>query len=303
MYHNPFNFTIAKPGFIFRATTSPGGILMELGLGGKIALVTGAGGGVGAAVARAFCREGAAVVFTDIDGGGLKRAAGGFGDRAVTIECDVTIKDQVNGLFREVEKRFGRLHILVNCAALNSADFIEDIKEKDIEGVLDVNIKGYMFTTMEAIRLMKKAGYGRLIYINSSSGLKASAGLALYSASKYFDRGFCVAAALELGRFNITANSICPSDIYPQSGGGNAGSDEHDIPAGSWMNKSLLRISLEKEGVSSLGELIAKRTRANPMRRACTKEDVADLALFLASGKAGFVNGQSIGLNGGALPY
>ena len=284
---------------------------MELGLGGKIALVTGAGGGVGAAVARAFCREGAAVVFTDIDGGGLKRAAGGFGDRAVTIECDVTIKDQVYGLFREVEKRFGRLHILVNCAALNSADFIEDIKEKDIEGVLDVNIKGYMFTTMEAIRLMKKAGYGRLIYINSSSGLKASAGLALYSASKYFDRGFCVAAALELGRFNITANSICPSDIYPESGGGltggisgsNAGGADDDIPAGSWMNKSLLRISLEKEGVSSLGELIAKRTRANPMRRACTKEDVADLALFLASGKAGFVNGQSIGLNGGALPY
>jgi sorbitol-6-phosphate 2-dehydrogenase len=275
---------------------------MELGLGGKIAIVTGAGGGVGAAVARAFWREGAAVVFTDIDGGGLKRAAGGLGDRAVTIECDVTIKDQVYGLFREVEKRYGRLHILVNCAALNSADFIEDIKEKDIESVLDVNIKGYMFTTMEAIRLMKKAGYGRLIYINSSSGLKASAGLALYSASKYFDRGFCVAAALELGRFNITANSICPSDIYPQSGGGNTGSDD-DIPAGSWMNKSLLRISLEKEGVSSLGDLVAKRTRANPMRRACTKEDVADLALFLASGKAGFVNGQSIGLNGGALPY
>jgi sorbitol-6-phosphate 2-dehydrogenase len=305
MYDDPFNFTNVKLVFIFKATNSPGGILMELGLGEKIALVTGAGGGVGAAVARAFYREGAAVVFTDIDGGGLKRAAGGFGDRAVTIECDVTIKDRVHDLFREVEKRFGRLHILVNCAALNSADFIEDIAEKDIEGVLDVNIKGYMFTTMEAIRLMKKAGYRRLIYINSSSGLKASAGLALYSASKYFDRGFCVAAALELGRFNITANSICPSDIYPESGidpdGGNAGGG--DIPAGSWMNESLLRISLEKEGVSSLGELAAKRTRANPMRRACTKEDVADLALFLASGKAGFVNGQSIGLNGGALPH
>ena len=144
---------------------------------------------------------------------------------------------------------------------------------------------------------MKKEGYGRLIFINSGSGLKASAGLSLYSASKYFNRGFAISSALELGQFNITANSICPSDIYPQ------GKGEENLVPKSWMNESLLRISLEKEGVTSLDELIEKRNSKNPMRRSCTLNDVANLVLFLASDRAGFINGQSIGLNGGALPY
>jgi NAD(P)-dependent dehydrogenase (short-subunit alcohol dehydrogenase family) len=146
---------------------------------------------------------------------------------------------------------------------------------------------------------MKNARFGRLIYINSGSGLKASAGMSLYSASKYFNRGFAISCALEAGKYNITSNSICPSDIYPEEETG----VENDRPAQSWKNESLLRISMEKEGVPSLKELIIKRTRTNPMKRSCTKEDVANLALFLASDKAGFINGQSIALNGGALPY
>jgi NAD(P)-dependent dehydrogenase (short-subunit alcohol dehydrogenase family) len=152
---------------------------------------------------------------------------------------------------------------------------------------------------MEAIPIMKKGGFGRLIYINSGSGLKASAGLSLYSASKYFNRGFAISSALELGRFNITANSICPSDIYPQS----QGNGDETLAPKSWTNESLLRISLEKEGVSSLEELIKKRNAKNPMKRSCTASDVVNLALFLASERAGFINGQSIGLNGGAIPY
>jgi sorbitol-6-phosphate 2-dehydrogenase len=142
---------------------------------------------------------------------------------------------------------------------------------------------------------MKKSGYGRLIFINSCSGLKASAGLSLYSASKYFDRGFAISAALELGRYNITANSICPSDIYPEP--------SKDPGPQSWLTPSLVRISLQKEGVGTLEELIHKRNASNPMRRACTTDDVANLALFLASERAGFINAQSIGLNGGIIPY
>ena len=223
----------------------------------------------------------------------------GHEKRAKSVVCNGSDREEVSRLFNEVKDRFGTLHILVNNAAVNTADYIENINMEDLEAVLDINVRGYVHTTMEAIPLMKNGGFGRLIYINSGSGLKASAGLSLYSASKYFNRGFAISSALELGRFNITANSICPSDIYPHSQGQGG---ENPVPK-SWMNESLLHISLEKENVTSLDELIEKRNQKNPMRRSCTVADVANLALFLASDCAGFINGQSIGLNGGSLPY
>ena len=272
---------------------------MDLQLKDRVAVVTGAASGVGTAIARAFCSEGVQTVFTDIDAQGLQRALTGHENRGYSMVCDVTDAQDVANLFSRVREQFGTLHILVNNAAINTADYIEDIDTDDLEAVLRINVKGYVHTTREAIPLMKHEGFGRLIYINSGSGLKASAGLSLYSASKYFNRGFAISGALELGRWGITANSICPSDIYPEKP---ATGDENLMPK-SWTNESLLRISLEKEGVSSIEELIQKRNAKNPMRRSCTVTDVANLALFLASERAGFINGQSIGLNGGALPY
>ncbi len=268
---------------------------MELDLKNKVVVVTGAGRGVGAAVARSFCAEESKVVFVDRDPRGAA-ALEGYEDRATFTQCDVSDLAQVSALFEQVQARFGCLHALVNNAAVNSGDYVSDIKEQDFQRIIDVNIRGYVYTTMRAVPVMREAGYGRLIYINSGSGLKASAGLSLYSASKYFDRGFAVAVALETGRDNITANSICPSDIYPEGG-------DPRTRAGSWTSESLLRVSLQKEGVSSLSELAAKRRQKNPMRRSCTVQDVADLALFLASKRAGFINGQSIGVNGGSVPY
>jgi NAD(P)-dependent dehydrogenase (short-subunit alcohol dehydrogenase family) len=266
---------------------------MDLGLEGKIVCVTGAGSGIGAAIARAFCREGAVTVFTDIDAEGLRQAVTGCENRGSARLCDVTDRNQVDELFRFIELTHGALHVLVNNAAVNSAQHVEDITEEELERVIRVNIKGYINTTVGALPLMKKAGFGRLVYVNSGSGLKASACLPLYSASKYFDRGFAISVALEVGRHNITSNSICPSDIYP----------DKEMGPKSWKTESLLRLSLEKEGVQSLNDLFRKRRAANPMRRSCTKEDVANLALFLASTQAGFINGQSIGINGGALPF
>ena len=271
---------------------------MDLGLKGKIVLVTGAASGIGAAVARAFCEEKAATIFADIDEKGLSHAVQGHEKNGVRMVCDVSNIQDVNALFHEIRRLFGTLHVLVNAAAVNTADYIENISEEDLKKVLAINVRGYVYTTREAIPLMKDAGYGRLIYINSGSGLKASAGLSLYSASKYFNRGFAISAALEAGKYRITSNSICPSDIYPEGSGGKDG-----IDAKSWKNEQLVRISLEKEGVGNLESLMKKRIEKNPMKRSCTKGDIANLALFLASDKAGFINGQSIGVNGGALPY
>ncbi len=266
---------------------------MNLGLLDKVVLVTGAGSGIGAAIARAFCTEYARTIFTDINKEGLKKAVKGYEEYGSYKECNVSYRDSVKQIFKEIKEEFGALHILVNNAAVNTADYVENLKEDDLENVININIKGYIHTTIEAIPLMKKSGYGRLIYINSGSGLKASAGLSIYSASKYFNRGFAIATALEAGKYNITSNSICPSDVYPDG----------DMEAKSWRTESLVKITLEKEGVASLQELIRKRSQRNPMKRSCKKEDIVNLALFLASDKAGFINGQSIGLNGGAIPY
>ncbi len=285
---------------------------MDLKLRNKIVVVTGAASGIGAYIARSFCEEGSKTFFADINGEGLKKVIEGYPESAFPIECDVSDRSSVKRLFETVRTRFKQLHVLVNNAAVNTADFVPDIKEEDINSVYSINIKGYIYTTAQAIPLMKETGFGRLIYINSGSGLKASAGMSLYSGSKYFNRGFAISTALEAGKFNITANSICPSDVYPSAGKASGPgtykdrtdeSEARHFGAKSWTNESLVRVSLEKEGVGSLEELIRKRTAKNPMRRSCTPEDIASLALFLASEKAGFINGQSIGVNGGALPF
>ncbi len=266
---------------------------MDLGLEDKIAVVTGAGGGIGFSIARGLIKEGCKTVLIDIDRNKMEKVSKILKDKADIEICDVTKRDNVKQLFKKIEDRYKKTHILVNCAAVSKAGYIENIKDEDIDHILDINVKGYIYTTIYAVPLMKKAGYGRLIYINSNSGLKASAGLALYSGSKYFNRGFAISAALELGKYGITSNSICPSDIYP----------EGEIEPGSWKETSLLKITMEKEGVSSIEEIISKRRDKNPMKRNCSVDDVTNLALFLASDKAGFINGQSIAVNGGLVPY
>jgi len=266
---------------------------MSFNVTDKVVLVTGAGSGIGAEIARSFCHEKACTIFVDKDEDGLKQALDGYEDFGRMIPCDVSNKENVKRLFSTLSQEYGLLHILVNCAAVSVGGDVTDIEEAHIERIININIKGYIYTTMYAIPLMRNAEYGRLIYINSSSGLKASAGLSLYSASKYFNRGFAISVSLEVGKDNITSNSVCPSDVYPDG----------DMEAKSWRESSLLEVSLRKEGVASLEELIQQRRQRNPMRRSCTTEDIAHLVLFLASEQAGFINGQSIGINGGQLPF
>ncbi|MGQ9628903.1 MAG: SDR family NAD(P)-dependent oxidoreductase [bacterium] len=270
---------------------------MDLGLSDKVAIVTGGGRGVGLGIALRLAREGCLVAVADIDFAGAKGAAETIesrvdGARAFPIRVDVSDPEGVGAMVRDVVREFGTVHILVNNVGVTLPNWVEEITEDDFERTVEINMRGYVNCTRAVVPYMRSAGYGRLIYLGSSSGLKASAGLALYSASKYFIRGFAISAGLELGRYNITANVICPSDIYP----------DDFYRTGSWRDDRLIRISLEKEGARDFEELRAKRIAANPMRRACTVEDIADLAAFLASERAGFINAQTIAVNGGGIP-
>lgn len=263
---------------------------MDLELTGKVALVTGAAAGLGAGICRALAGEGVRVVVTDRDAA----AATALADEldGIAMELDVSARASVDSAVAEAADRAGALDIVVSNVGLTLPDYLPDISDADVDRTFDVNMRGALFLTRAAAPLLRPSGSGRLIYIGSGSGMKASAGLALYSASKYFLHGLCVAAGLELGVDGVTANIVCPSDLYP----------EGDRPAGTWRDRKLVEISCRKEGVADFAELKAKRVARTPVRRGCTVQDVADLVTFLASPRAGFINAQVIGVNGGALP-
>jgi NAD(P)-dependent dehydrogenase (short-subunit alcohol dehydrogenase family) len=263
---------------------------MDLQLSGKVALVTGGGGGVGAAICRALAEEGVRVAVADLNADAAQSVARAINGLAVPF--DVADRSAVEAGVARTAEEWGELHIVVSNVGLTLPDLLADIDDKDIATTFGVNMGGPLNVTRAAVKYLSAAGWGRLIFIGSSSGLKASAGLALYSSSKYFLHGLTVAAGLELGAHNITANILCPSDIYPAG----------DTPAGSWLNPKLIETSLQKEGVSSLAELQERRIAKSPIKRSCTVEDVANATVFLASPLAGFINAQAIGINGGSLP-
>lgn len=265
---------------------------MDLQLTGKVALIFGGADGLGAAIVRSLHGEGASVAIADRHADRAESLAAELGERAVGLACDVSNKEQIRRAVAGTHEALGQLHIMVQTVGLTLPDKLDEIDENDIDTTFTLNMRSHLWAAQAAAPLMREAGYGRLVYLGSGSGMKGSAGMALYSASKFFLRGLTHATALELGPAGITANVVCPSDVYP----------EGDRPAGSWRNEKLVRITCEKEGVPDLAAIRDKRAGRTPVRRTCTVEDVADLVTYLASPRAGFITAQTIGVNGGLLP-
>lgn len=265
---------------------------MELNLRDKVALIIGGADGIGAAIARTLHAEGASVVIADINRTRAESLAGELGSRSVAVGCDGGKKAELATAVKTTVDRFGSLHIMVQTIGLTLPDRIEDVSDADIDTTFSLNMRSHLWAAQAAVPEMRKTGYGRLVFLGSGSGMKGSAGMTLYSASKFFLRGLMHALALECGPAGITANVVCPSDVYP----------EGDRPAGSWKGEKLVRISCEKEGVTDIAGLASARAKRTPMRRSCTAEDVADLVTYLVSPRAGFITAQTIGVNGGLLP-
>ncbi len=266
---------------------------MNLNLRDKVAIITGGGAGIGRGIALSLAEENARAVIADINEKKATSVAAEieatYGEgKALAVKTDVSSEESVKFMVEQVVKRFGTVHILVNNAGITIPNFLEDTTEEDLKKTIDVNIKGAIYC-IKAVQLhMKLQQWGRIINIGSMSGVKGSAGLSVYSMSKFALRGLTHAVGLELGRFGITVNAIAPSDVYE---------------AGSWSENPLLyELSLEKEGLGSAEELRRKRIEKIPVGRACTIEDIAYLIVFLASDKAGFINAQTILLNGGLYP-
>ncbi len=251
-------------------------------LEGKVAVVTGAGSGQGRAVAVLFAREGARVTVADInEEGGAKTAdiIASAGGQAKFVPCDVSKLDQVKGLIRQTVDMFGRLDILYNNAARNRPDTpvperVAEMPEEHWLGTIETNLTGYYYTAKYAIPHMLKQGGGAIINVASTLGLSASENQAAYVSSKHGVIGLTKAMALDYGPKGIRVNAICPGPI--------------DTPR------------LAKHQRVYMGDNWRGRIGAGvPLRRIGQPEEIATVALFLASDESSYITGASIPVDGG----
>ncbi|MDE2482581.1 MAG: SDR family oxidoreductase [bacterium] len=260
-------------------TTSP--FLAELfGLEGKVAVVTGAGSGIGHGIARFFAEAGASVAIADRNPSAAERVAdelNAHADRATWIETDVSAEPDVTRMLRHTLERFGRVDILVNDAGIFPAKLIAHMSLADWERVQDVNLRGAFLCLREAALQMRGQGTGgRIINISSVDSLHPSMpGLAHYDASKGGMNMLTRSAALEFGPDKITVNAVLPGLIATE--GVAAMNRGAGPPPTEEFNK---RIVLGRIG---------------------TPEDIAACVLYLASNAANWVTGQTFVVDGGYL--
>lgn len=245
-----------------------------LSLEGQVALVTGAGRGIGAATACAFARAGAALALVDLPGVGATRTAeeiGLAGADALPFEDDVTDAFAIDRVVDRVVEEWGRLDILVNNAGVVRDATLEDVTEEDWRLTLDVNLEGAMICARACLPHMLAHGKGRILSATSLVARAGNYGQTAYAASKAGIIGMTRAWARELGPKGITANAVAPG----------------------FIDTEMVRSVPEKV----MRELVA-RTPAGRMGR---PEEVANVYLFLASDLASFINGAVVGVDGGLL--
>lgn len=245
---------------------------------GQVALVTGAGRGIGAATARRLASEGAAVVISDVDITPAQQvvdeivAAGG---RGRAIACDVTERPSVEAMFQESVSEFGTVDILVACAGILRDNLVHKMTDDDWDTVIDTHLKGTYLAAQAAQRKMVEQKRGKMVFISSTSAL-GNRGQTNYSAAKAGLQGMARTLAIELGRFNINVNAVAPG----------------------FVDTRMARSTAERIGVDY--ETFKADTAADiPLGRIGTPEDVAAVITFLASDDARYVSGQTLYVRGG----
>ena len=246
--------------------------MVNFSLEGKVALVTGASYGIGFAIATAFAKAGATIVFNDIKQELVDKGLAAYeaeGIKAHGYVCDVTNEEQVNAFVAQVEKEVGVIDILVNNAGITKDGLMMRMSEGQWDAVLNVNLKSAFNFIHACTPVMMKQRAGSIINMSSVVGVHGNAGQANYSASKAGMIGLAKSVAQELGSRGIRANAIAPGFIIT------------DMTA---------QLS---------DEVRAEWCKKIPLRRGGTVEDVANIATFLASDMSSYVSGQVIQVDGG----
>jgi len=244
-------------------------------LDGKVALITGASRGIGKGIAQKFVEAGATVVFTYVSSDEKARAleaeltaqggtAKGFKSNAAEFDAAQTLVD-------DVMKEYGRIDIVINNAGITRDNLLMRMSEEHWDEIMNINLKSCFNITKAVMRPMLKARAGSIINMSSVVGVKGNAGQANYAASKAGIIGFTKSVAAELGSRNIRCNAIAPGFI-------------------------------ETEMTGALDDKVVQEWRdAIPLKRGGSTEDVANLALFLASDMSAYITGQVINVDGGML--
>lgn len=239
----------------------------------KVALVTGAGQGIGRATSLLLSREGAAVAVTDIDAQAAEtvaeqiRAGGG---RARAWKLDVSVEAEVAAVVAEAGKEFGRLDILVNNAGITRTAMLHKMTPEQWQQVIDVHMNGSFYCLQAVVNGMIERKYGRIINVTSTAGLLGTIGQINYSAAKAAIAGMTKSAAKELGRHGITVNAIAPGAATPMT--------EVIRTDERFKDKYLERI---------------------PLGRWAEPNEVAPAFVFLASDWASYITGQILAVDGG----
>jgi 2-hydroxycyclohexanecarboxyl-CoA dehydrogenase len=242
----------------------------------KVALVTGAAAGIGAAIARRLARDGIAVGVLDIlidDASKVADQIGGAGGKAIPLQADITDREQVKAAVARLRDAFGPVTILVNNAGITGMVAFEDLTDAQWDKVFAVNAKGTFIVTQVVLPDMKAAGWGRIVNISSSSAQSGAPLMAHYSASKGAVIALTKTLARELGPLGITCNNIPPrfvmNTVMSEKHFNDSNKSRED-----WIN-------------------------AGPIRRQGEPEDIAGACAWLVGDEAGYVTGQTIGVNGG----
>ncbi len=253
----------------------------------QVALVTGAGQGIGKACAIALAEAGANVVVADINGPAAEETAAAvsrFQKRSLALPTDVGDLQQIDTMVRRAIEAFGHIDISVNNAGVTRRADIMDLTEQDWDRIHRVNAKGVFFCLQRVAREMIPRRSGRIINIASIAG-KGYAGTsnAAYAASKGAVIALTKTASQQLGRYNINVNAICPGVTRTA------------------LSEANLRVRAQQEGIT-VDEMERRRASAIPLQRANDPEDIAAMAVFLASPGARNITGQSYNVDGGIIP-
>lgn len=252
----------------------------RMSLAGQVAVVTGGGTGLGAAIARRLAQAGAHVVVAGIVPQTVEATAREIGGLAVAV--DVTDESSVAALFRTIEVQCGRLDVLVNSAGVGGrVAATADIKVEDWDTTFAVNVRGTLACMKHAIPLLKRQG-GAIVNIASRAGLRGIPFQSAYSSSKFAVIGLTMAAALELGPMGVRVNAVCPGAV------------DTDLYRANAAARAARRGESVEQDKARLAQLAALRRLAEP-------EDVADTALYLASRASGAITGEAIRVDGGRL--
>ena len=246
---------------------------MSQRLAGKVAIVTGSGTGIGAAIATRFASEGAAVVLADRDESSARAVCAEIvsaGGKAAACHVDIRVADRVEALLEFTRQQFGPAHILINNAGVSAQKHFLDTPLETLRTMLDVNVAGTFLCAQAAARDMVKLGGGRIVNLASHSGLLGSSGRAAYAAAKGGIIAMTRVMAVDLAQYHITVNAIAPGPI--------------DVPRSRQQHNKERRSAWH---------------RAVPLGRYGEPPEVAAVALFLASDDASYVTGQTLAVDGG----